>query len=138
MGRAKVILLDTHAAIWIVRNDAALGRKARELAVAALDDGQLAISAISFWEIALLIARARLRSLDDPAETRLLIMRAGIREIPLTGDIAIIAVELDALHSDPADRFIAATAVAHDAALMTADEALLRWRSKIKRINAER
>jgi PIN domain nuclease of toxin-antitoxin system len=138
MGRAKMILLDTHAAIWIVRNDAALGRKARELAVAALDDGQLAISAISFWEIALLIARARLRSLDDPAETRLLIMRAGIREIPLTGDIAIIAVELDALHSDPADRFIAATAVAHDAALMTADEALLRWRSKIKRINAER
>jgi PIN domain nuclease of toxin-antitoxin system len=133
-----MILLDTHAAIWIVRNDAALGRKARELAVAALDDGQLAISAISFWEIALLIARARLRSLDDPAETRLLIMRAGIREIPLTGDIAIIAVELDALHSDPADRFIAATAVAHDAALMTADEALLRWRSKIKRINAER
>lgn len=137
MGRAQVILLDTHAAIWILRNDAALGRKARGTAVAALDEGQLAISAISFCEIALLIAKGRLRSLDDPSETRVLMLRTGIQEIPLTGDIAILAVQLD-LHSDPADRFIAATAIAHDATLMTADETLLGWRSKVRRINAER
>jgi len=74
----------------------------------------------------------------NASEARLLIMRAGIREIPLTGDIAIIAVQLDALHGDPADRFIAATAIARDAALMTADERLLDWRSKVRRINAER
>jgi PIN domain nuclease of toxin-antitoxin system len=132
-----VILLDTHVAIWILRNDAALGKKARTKAVAALDDGQLAISAISFWEIALLIAKGRLRSLDDPSETRVLMLRTGIREMPLTGDIAILAVQLD-LHSDPADRFIAATAIAHDAMLMTADETLLAWRSKVRRINAGR
>jgi PIN domain nuclease of toxin-antitoxin system len=132
-----VILLDTHAAIWILRDDAALGKRARGAAVAALDDGKLAISAISFWEIALLIAKRRLRSLDDPSETRLQMTRAGIREMPLTGEIAILAVHLD-LHSDPADRFIAATAIAHDATLMTADETLLSWRSKVKRINAER
>jgi PIN domain nuclease of toxin-antitoxin system len=101
-------------------------------------EAQLTISAISFWEIALLISKGRLRSLDDPAETRRLMMLAGIREIPLTGDIAIIAVQLDALHGGPADRFIAATAVAHDAALMTADGTLLAWRSKIRRLNAER
>lgn len=131
-----MILLDTHVAIWILRNDAALGRKARDAAVAALDDGQLAISSISFWEIASLIAKGRLRSLDDPSETRALMLQAGIREIPLTGDIAILAVRLDL--RDPADRFIAATAVAHDATLMTADETLLGWRTKLKRINAER
>jgi len=133
-----VILLDTHAAIWILRNDAALGKKARDVAVAAADDGQLAISAISFWEIALLIAKGRLRSLDDPSETRALMIRAGIREIPLTGEIAILAVQLDALHGDPADRFIAATAITHDATLMTADETLLNWRSKVRRLNAEK
>jgi PIN domain nuclease of toxin-antitoxin system len=133
-----VILLDTHVAIWILRNDAALGKKARETAVVALAEAQLTISAISFCEIALLISKGRLRSLDDPAETRRLMILAGIREIPLTGDIAIIAVQLDALHGDPADRFIAATAVAHDAALMTADDTLLAWRSKIRCINAER
>jgi PIN domain nuclease of toxin-antitoxin system len=133
-----VILLDTHAAIWVLRNDAALGKKARDLAVAAADDGQLAVSAISFWEIALLIAKGRLRSLDDPRETRALMLRTGIRELPLTGEIAILAVQLDALHGDPADRFIAATAIAHDATLMTADENLLSWRSKVRRLNAER
>jgi PIN domain nuclease of toxin-antitoxin system len=138
VGSDEVILLDTHVAIWILRNDAALGKKARNLAVAALDAGQLVISAISFWEIALLIAKARLRSLDDPSETRALMVRAGIRELPLTGEIAIIAAQLEALHSDPADRFIAATAIVHDATLMTADEALLGWRSKVRRINAER
>ncbi len=133
-----MILLDTHAAIWILRNDAALGKKARDVAVAAADDGQLAISAISFWEIALLIAKGRLRSLDDPSETRALMIRAGIREIPLTGEIAILAVQLDALHGDPADRFIAATAITYDATLMTADETLLNWRSKVRRLNAEK
>jgi PIN domain nuclease of toxin-antitoxin system len=131
-----VILLDTHAAIWILRDDAALGRKARAAAVAALADAQLAISAISFWEIALLIAKGRLRSLDDADETRRQMTRAGIRELPLTGKIAILAVELN-LHGDPADRFIVATAIAHDASLMTADERLLGWRSKVRRINAE-
>lgn len=133
-----MILLDTHAAIWILRNNSALGKKARDTAVTALAEAQLAISAISFWEIALLIAKGRLRSLDDPAETRKLMLQAGVRELPLTGDIAIIAVQLDALHGDPSDRFIAATAVAHEAALMTADDRLLAWRSKIRRINAER
>jgi PIN domain nuclease of toxin-antitoxin system len=131
-----VILLDTHAAIWVLRDDAALGKKARVAAVAALEDAQLAISAISFWEIALLIAKGRLRSLDDADETRRQMVRAGIRELPLTGEISILAVELD-LHGDPADRFIVATAIAYDASLMTADERLLGWRSKIRRINAE-
>src|SRR5437016_7777431 len=85
VGCAEVILLDTHAAVWILRDDAALGKKARSQAARALDDGELAISAISFWEIALLIARRRLRALDDPSETRRLMIQAGIREIPLTG-----------------------------------------------------
>ncbi|HEY7242754.1 MAG TPA: type II toxin-antitoxin system VapC family toxin [Xanthobacteraceae bacterium] len=133
-----MILLDTHVAIWILRNDAALGKKARDAAMAALAEAQLVISAISFWEIALLIAKGRLRSLDDPDETRRSMLRAGVRELPLTGQIAILAVQLETLHGDPADRFIAATALAHAAALMTADETLLAWRSKLTRIDAER
>jgi PIN domain nuclease of toxin-antitoxin system len=56
----------------------------------------------------------------------------------LTGEIGIIAVHLQALHGDPADRFITATAIACEATLITADETLLGWRSKLRRINAER
>jgi PIN domain nuclease of toxin-antitoxin system len=137
MGCAQVILLDTHAAIWFMRDDPALGKKARAMAVAALEEEQLAISAISFWEMALLVTKRRLRTLKDPSEQRRLMISAGIRELALTGDVALRAAALENLHGDPADRFIAATAAVHEATLMTADERLLSWRSKVRRQNAE-
>jgi predicted nucleic acid-binding protein len=40
------------------------------------------------------------------------------------------------LPGDPADRFIAATAIAPDATLVTADTALLKWRHKLRGQNA--
>jgi PIN domain nuclease of toxin-antitoxin system len=61
----------------------------------------------------------------------------GATELPLTGEIAILAGELEGLHADPADRFIAATAIAHDAMLVTADDRLLKWRHSMRRHNAE-
>src|SRR5688500_13663632 len=50
-----------------------------------------------------------------------------------SSDPAILAGELEGLNGDPADRIIAATAIAHGAALMTADANLLRWRHRLKR-----
>jgi PIN domain nuclease of toxin-antitoxin system len=64
-------------------------------------------------------------------------LAAGIRELPLTGEIAILAGELENLHGDPADRVIVATAIAHDATLMTADANLLRWKHRLKRQHAD-
>lgn len=85
----------------------------------------------------MLIAKRRLRLADSAGEMRRQILAAGASELPLTGEIAILAAELDGLHSDPADRFIAATAIAHDATLITADERLLNWRHSLRRHNAE-
>jgi len=133
-----VILLDTHAAIWFVTDDEAIGKISRAVALAALDDGELAVSAITFWEIALLVAKNRLGSLDSATDLRRQVLDAGVTELPLTGDIALLAVELEDLHGDPADRFIAATAIAYDATLMTADTRLLRWRHQLRRQNAAR
>jgi PIN domain nuclease of toxin-antitoxin system len=132
-----VILLDTHAAVWLANNDPSLGQKSCSIALAARAENQLAISAISFWEIALLVAKDRLELHDRPAKLRAALLETGVRELALTGDIALLAVELKNLHGDPADRFIAATAMAHDATLMTADARLLRWRSKVRRQNAQ-
>jgi PIN domain nuclease of toxin-antitoxin system len=132
-----VILLDTQAAIWSITNNAALGRRSRTIVSKALTDNLLAISAVSFWEMAILIAKRRLRALRSASEQREKILAAGIQEIPLTGDIALLAVELENLHNDPADRFIVATAIIHDATLMTADTALLEWPSKLRRHDAE-
>jgi PIN domain nuclease of toxin-antitoxin system len=102
-----------------------------------LSNDVLAISAVSFWEIAILIAKKRLRALKSASEQREKILAAGIQEIPLTGDVALLAVELQNLHNDPADRFILATAIVHEATLVTADTALLEWPSKLRRHNAE-
>jgi len=130
------MLLDTHAAVWFIRGDPVLGKRSRSLADRAVVAGKLAISAVSFWEFALLITKGRLRSLHSAAEQRMTIILAGIRELPLTGDIALRAVDLDGLPDDPADRFIAATAIVHGATLMTADERLLGWRHTLARQNA--
>lgn len=132
-----MILLDTHAAVWLASDDPALGQKSCSMALAARTENQLAISAISFWEIALLVAKKRLELRHGPAELRAELLDTGVIEFPLTGHIALLAVELKNLHGDPADRFIAATAIAHDAKLMTADARLLRWRGKVRCQNAE-
>jgi len=122
--------------MWIASNDPALGKRSKALASAALAQDQLAVSAISSWEIALLIAKGRFKSLDSAAEIREQILRGGITELPLTGDIALRAVDLGNLPGDPADRFIVATAIVHGATLMTADERLLAWKHSLKRVNA--
>jgi PIN domain nuclease of toxin-antitoxin system len=137
MGSAEVILLDTYAAVRVALDDRSLGKSAERMIKKAVRDGALAVSAITFWEIALLATKRRLRQLDSVRELRAHLLKERVIELPLTGEIAIVAGELDSMHGDPADRFIAATAIVHEAALVTADEKLLRWRHPLKRQNAE-
>jgi PIN domain nuclease of toxin-antitoxin system len=125
-----VILLDTHAAVWLASDEPVLGQKSCSLALAARTENRLAIS-----EIALLAAKDRLELHRRPAELRAELLDTGVMELALTGDIALLAVELKNLHGDPADRFIVATAIMHE--LMTADARLLRWRGKVNRQNAQ-
>lgn len=133
-----MILLDTHAAIWFFTEDSDLGPRARSRARSALAEAALFVSAITFWEIALLASRRRLRGLRSPAEQRATVLDSGIQELPITGEIAIRAVELNNLPDDPTDRFIVATAIEHGATLMTADTALLNWRHSVRRADASK
>ena len=66
------------------------------------------------------------------------VLAGGANEIPVTGAIGIAAVTLPDLHGDPADRIIVATALAHDATLLTADRQLLGWSGPLKRHDARR
>ena len=52
----------------------------------------------------------------------------GIREVPIGGEIALQAAELAPELVDPVDCFMAATARAHGATLVTADARLLEAR----------
>jgi PIN domain nuclease of toxin-antitoxin system len=135
VGRDEVILLDTHVIVWLTTDDRKIGKQSRVLYEHARENAELAISAISFWELAMLVGKGRLGAATSPAQHRAKILLAGAQELPVTGDIAILAAGLD-LHGDPADRFIAATAIAHEATLLTADRAILRWRHALPRQNA--
>jgi PIN domain nuclease of toxin-antitoxin system len=132
-----VIVLDTHVAVWFT-TDTKFGKRSTSIVEAAQSEGRLFVSAISFWEMAMLISKGRLRALRSASEQRLKILSAGIQELPLSGEICILGGELENLHADPADRLITATAMVHDATLVTADERLLHWRNKLPRVNADR
>lgn len=131
-----MILLDTHALVWMDSDDAALGRSTRQLISRAWTAGELAVSAISFWECAMLSLRKRISLPKSALSWRQDLLAAGLIEIAIDGEIAMVAATLESLHKDPADRFIAATAIAGRATLITADERLLKWRHAVKRQNA--
>jgi len=61
----------------------------------------------------------------------------GIREISLTGSLALLAASLENFHKDPADRFIVAGALSEKARLVTADQAILSWPGQLVRIDAK-
>ena len=133
-----MVLLDTHALIWVVEGSVRLGRRVSRLADKALVSDQLGVASISFWEIAMLVNRGRI-SLDPSVDQwRLRVLGLGVQEIPLTGDIGIAAVRLVDLHGDPADRIIVATSVAAGATLVTADDRILGWPGTLKRQDARR
>lgn len=103
----------------------------------ALAQDDLAVSAISFWEVAMLVAKQRLAIAMAPGQWRRDLIAAGLRELPVDGRVGLLAPDLE-LHRDPADRFIAATAVITEATLATADQRLLTWQADVDRLDATR
>jgi len=88
-------LLDTHAAIWPITESDFLGPTSRATIRSAVADGALFVSAITFWEIALLASKRRLQALRTPSQQRMTILNSGVHELPITGEIAILSVELE-------------------------------------------
>ena len=129
MGSPAVVklLLDTHIFLWSLLEPRHLSaRVAGELENPV---NELWLSPIVIWEVLLLAERGRV-VLEPDATTwvRRACRAAPFREAPLNHEIAIESRAIDLLHHDPADRFLAATALVHDLTLVTADERLLRSR----------
>lgn len=117
-------LLDTHVLVWWVNGMPALSARARH----ALRGAALAASAISAFEIATAVRRGRL-DLGVPLDRWFadLAILPELRLQPVTDEIARIAGSFDRIvPGDPADRIIAATAIALGAKLVTADARLRR------------
>ena len=123
------LLLDTHALIWLAEGLPALPPKSRRLVNDAKRAHGVAVSAISFWEVAMLAHKGRI-AINRPVRAwrEQVLAAGGFAEIPVTGEIGVEAVLLPgALHDDPADRILAATARLHGLALGTRDGRLLDY-----------
>jgi len=131
-----VIVLDTHVLAWASVGDRRLGRKARALIERAWAHGEVAASAMSFWEAALLHACDRLELHTTAEAWRVELLAAGLLEFSLDGEAGIRAIGLGGLPSDLVDRLIVATALCRGAELMTGDERLLAWKHPLVRHDA--
>lgn len=127
-----MIVLDTHILVWWVNGDDRLS-KAAKAAIGheqSATDGLILLSAISAWEIAMLIEKDRLTltmSLDDWLVTVTEI--DGVRFVPVDVDIGIQATRLPGeFHKDPADRMIVALARHLNVPLVTADEKIRAYK----------
>lgn len=122
-----MVVFDTHVLVQDVLEPKRLSARARR----ALEGGAgpLAASDISLWEIAMLIARGRIDPATDAVQfIEDIVAARAIRVLPITPKIAVLAQSEAFRHGDPADRLIAATAIAHGAQLVTADARLKRVR----------
>jgi PIN domain nuclease of toxin-antitoxin system len=139
MGRDKVslVLLDTHAWVWLMNGSERLGPKARKAIQRSLAEEAVLVSAISPWEVAMLVSKGRLvldRDVGEWIEAALAL--PGMRLEPISPDVAVASTRLPGtLHADPADRLIAATARHHGSTLITSDQLLLDY-SKAGHIKA--
>ena len=133
-----MIVVDTHVLLWDLTSDLRLGPRARETMARATFEGELAVSAISFWEVGLLVRGRRINFLQDTGAWRRRLLEEGLTEIPVDGEIGVLSTELTEYHNDPADRIIMATAIHGDHRLLTGDGLILRWPGTLSRIDARR
>src|ERR1051325_9335967 len=122
-------LLDTHALLWLAFEPNQLSRKAAERIRHESVKGELAIAAVTCWELALLCARRRIAFTCTIASyVAKLASRTTI--LPLTPEIAAVGAELDReFPKDPADRLITATALVHGIPLITKDSSIRQSRA---------
>ena len=128
-------MLDTHTLLWSRRLDARLGMKAREAMRQAWQSRSVAVSAFSFWEVAMLRSKRRIGVPENVSFWRQGLLDQGLTEIPVDGAIGIRANDLPGFHADPADRIIVATAL-DGHRLLTADERILGWHGNLDRMDA--
>ena len=125
-----LILLDTHAWIWLINGDEKLkSSKALPLIAQAAQLSNVKVSAISVWEVSMLEAKGRISFPIDCLDwVKKALNAPGISLAPLTPEIAVLSSRLPGnFHGDPADRIIVATALELGSGLVTKDRKILSY-----------
>jgi len=122
-----MILLDTHAVVWLLLAPEQLSSRARDAILQARTDREkLACSQLSIYEIAH-AAHRKLLPLNSTAAAFIAALEDRLEILPLTTEIEIRAAELpDSLGGDPMDRILVATAIVHSCPLICRDDRIRR------------
>ena len=123
------LLLDTHVLVWLLEDSARISEPVHAQLQQAADEDLLFVSAITPWEIAMLVAKGKLRLGQDVADwLNAALNLPGIHLEPLSPAIAVASTRLPCeAYLDPADRILLATARHLDATLVTADRQILAY-----------
>ncbi len=118
------LLLDTHVILWSAAEPEKLPSKiAEEL---EKESNELWFSPISVWEILLLAEKGRVVvKADHEKNIRKMFKKLPFREAVINQEVAIQSRKINPPHQDPADRFLAATAIVYDLTLVTANRRLI-------------
>jgi PIN domain nuclease of toxin-antitoxin system len=113
------LLLDTHAALWWLADDARVGDDAdRQLSDVT---NRVLLSATVIWEVAI---KRSLGKLQAPADLAPTLLGAGAQPLPVTLDHAAAVEALPWHHRDPFDRLLIAQALTEGAAIVSQDDRL--------------
>ena len=125
------VLLDTHIWLWWLTGSQELSASERRALDRCAEAQQLCLPVISLWEAQMLHGKKRI---ELPLPFADWLRRASapgvVRLVPLDTEVVIALDRLPrAFRGDPADRLIAATALAYRLPLATRDEHIRRSRA---------
>lgn len=123
------LLLDTCFVLWASAREPVERAAVEEVTRVRKAGGIIAVSAMSAWEIGLLVAKGRLPYIRSPL--------AWFERFVSEGRVEVAGVEVELLvessflpgsvHNDPTDRIIIATARSRNLAIVTRDQAILAY-----------
>ena len=120
----REFLLDTHIWLWYLLGSDRLPEACRSVIDASTS--ACWFSPVSVWEIGMLAKKRRIDLLDgDRAWVTRALDIFPLKEASLTREVALRSNEVELPHDDPADHFLAATALVFDLTLITVDQRLI-------------
>lgn len=125
-----MIVLDTHVLVWMLFAPNKIGLRARKELERAAENDKLAISAGTWLELDMLIERRGTIARVLFAEAQNFVTLRKFAQLPVSVSAALRAGDFSQVHGDPFDLMIAATAMVHQARLMTADRTILGWQHR--------
>ncbi|EFK11536.1 toxin-antitoxin system, toxin component, PIN family [delta proteobacterium NaphS2] len=121
-----MILLDTHAVVWLASDQDKLTEKGKGLIRS--NAGRLYLSVVSAWEISILHKRNRLKLPMEPeAYVDRLIEQHGLNEVPLERKVVQLSVRLPDIHNDPFDRILIALCKEKGWVLLSKDKVIPKY-----------